>query len=112
MESEKKEAGLRRVQASEARALLKEQEGSGMSIAAFARGRGVEPWTLYNARAVARRKERREPKRTFAAVSVINDVGSEEAPIEITLLSGLTLRVTRGFDEVTLRRLLGVIAGC
>ena len=112
MEPKENDTGLRRVPASEARALLEEQEGSGMSIAAFARGRGVEPWTLYNARAVARRKERRETNRTFAAVSVINDVGSEEAPIEMTLPSGLTLRVTRGFDEVTLRRLLGVIAGC
>ena len=112
MELQQIEPELRRIPASEARALLEEHESSGLTIAAFARSRGVEPWTLYNARAMARRRERRVPKRSFATVSVIDDATPNDDPIEMTLPSGLTVRITRGFDEVALRRLLGVLAGC
>ncbi|MEM1452362.1 MAG: hypothetical protein AAGI22_24875 [Planctomycetota bacterium] len=64
------------------------------------------------ARASARRKQQRATEQSFAAVTVI-DAGEQSAPsIEMVLPSGLVLRVQDGFDEVTLRRLLGVVAGC
>lgn len=103
---------LRRIPAVEARALLEEHEGSGMTLAAFARDRGVEPWTLYNARASARRKRQRSTERSFAAVTVIESSEQSAPSIEMVLPSGLVLRVQDGFDEVMLRRLLGVVAGC
>ena len=112
MDEQSSSRALRRIPAAEARALLEEHEGSGMTLAAFARDRGVKPWTLYNARARARRKQQRATEQSFAAVTVIA-AGEQSAPsIEMVLPSGLVLRVQDGFDEVTLRRLLGVVAGC
>ena len=102
--------------AAEARALLKEQEAGKLSIAAFARDRGIRPWSLYNAKAIERRREERRAKERFVPVTVTRE-GKAQAPpvttpLELSLPSGLSLRVDAGFDEVTLRRLLGVLAAC
>ena len=105
----------RRVAADEARVLLAEQEQSGLTMAAFARSKGVQPWTLYNARAQARKKASRLAGASFSPIHVTDQpesVGSSSGPIELVLPSGLTLRIAVGFDEVALRRLLGVLAAC
>jgi len=86
-----------------------------MNIAAFARAKGVKPWALYNARAAERRRTARERSSRFAEVQVVDrrpespDTGDA---IELALLSGIVLRVRRDFDEVALRRLLGVLGSC
>ena len=100
-----------RVTAAEADALLEEQKASGLSIAAFAKAKDVPAWSIYNARARARRKAMTQ----FAEVSVVPSLSSpspRQPELELVLPSGLTLRVPSDFDEVVLRRLLGVLAAC
>lgn len=99
----------RSVPAREAAALLEEQQTSGLSIAAFAKSKNVAPWSLYNARTRARR----EQAAPFSEVAIVNDHSDTTAdPIELVLPSGLTLRVRSNFDDVALRRLLGLLATC
>ena len=62
----------RRIPADEARSLLEEQEQSGLTMAAFARSKGVQPWTLYNARAQARKKASRQAGKSFAPIHVMD----------------------------------------
>ena len=116
MNTAPEETKLRSVPAAEARALLQEQRASKLSIAAFARAQGVQPWSLYNAKAVERRKNEGRGAERFARVAVVAEAGADArrpaAPIELTLPSGLSLQVGTDFDEVTLRRLLGVLASC
>lgn len=105
---------LRSVTSTEACTLLEAQEASGLSIAAFAREHGIRPWSLYNARAAARRN--RDSAAVFSEVRVVEE-SPEQAPVhgdslEISLPSGLSIRIGRGFDEVTLRRVLGILATC
>ena len=107
---------VKRVTAAEARALLIEQKTSGLSVAAFARQKSVPSWSLYNAIAIARRRARRKAEKHFAEVNIIENEPLPEPPqnalIELALPSGISLRVGAGFDEVTLRRLLGMLATC
>ncbi len=97
------------VPAREAAALLEEQQASGLSIAAFAKSKNVAAWSLYNARTRARK----EVQTSFSEVAIVSERHESPVdPIEIALPSGLTLRVRSDFDEVALRRLLGVLATC
>ena len=99
----------RSVPAREAASLLEEQQGSGLSIAAFAKSKNVAPWSLYNARTRARKEE----GAGFSEVAIVSERGEGTAnPIELVLPSGLTLRVGSDFNDVALRRLLGVLATC
>lgn len=105
------EAHRARVTAAESDALLEEQKTSELSISAFAKSKDVPPWSIYNAGARARKKAMSK----FAEVSVVpplNSPSPREPELELVLPSGLTLRVPSGFDEVALRRLLGVLAAC
>jgi len=104
----------RSVPASEARKLLEEQRGSGLSIAAFARSKGVRAWSLYNAQAIARRRPRRSSEAALAEVRVVDAPAKQNnlAALELALPSGIAIRVNRDFDEVALRRVLGVLASC
>ncbi|MEZ6014596.1 MAG: hypothetical protein R3F49_05740 [Planctomycetota bacterium] len=107
---------LGRLSMAEARAILPELEASGLSIQAFARERGLQTWALYkvarDARTVAR------PKRSsLAEVLVVpppqrHRGSASSTTLEVTLSSGLAVRVPREFDDVTLRRLLGVLRSC
>ena len=99
----------RSVPAREAASLLEEQQASGLCIAAFAKSKNVAPWCLYNARTRARK----ENGAGFSEVSIVNERQEARAgPIELVLPTGLTLRVRSDFDDVALRRLLGVLATC
>ena len=112
----KSEMPLRSVPAAEARALLAEHEGTDLSIAAFARSKGVKPWSLYNARAASLRRADRTDRVDLVELRPRGDArettGSVTAPLELSLPSGITLRIDRDFDEVALRRLLGVLVAC
>lgn len=105
---------LRSVPAAEARELLKEQRLSSLNIATFARSRGVQPWALYNAQAIERRRIRRASESRLAEVRVVEAPADSGAPtaVELALPSGVSIRVTRDFDEVALRRVLGVLGTC
>lgn len=111
--------------ATDARALLEEQRASGLNIATFARSKGIPPWVLYNARAQERRRasrarsthvtSTRASSMRFTKVDIVDPVQDSPGvtgPIELALPSGVVLRVRRDFDELTLRRLLGVIGSC
>lgn len=105
---------LRSAPAAEARKLLEEQRLSCLNIATFARSRGVQPWSLYNAQAMERRRARRASESRLTEIRVVDapaDSGSQ-AIVELALPSGIAIRVTRDFDEVALRRVLGVLGSC
>ena len=92
------------------RKLLAEQEASGLSVAAFARERGVSTWTLYDGRRRLQKRKARAKARDFVQVHVRS---VQAAPsIEVELEAGMRVRVPAGFDEDELRRLLGVLASC
>jgi hypothetical protein len=105
---------LRSVPASEARELLKEQRLSSLNIAAFARSKGVKPWSLYNAQAMERRRSRKASSPQLAEVQIVDPHQATKAgaAVELALPSGISLRLTRDFDEVALRRVLGVLGTC
>ena len=105
---------LRSVPAAEARKLLIEQRQSALNIATFARSRGVQPWSLYNAQAIERRRARRNSESRLAEVRVVDAPARLEPSsiVELALPSGIAIRVSRDFDEVALRRVLGVLGSC
>lgn len=91
--------------------LLAEQEASGLSVAAFARERGVPTWTLYDGRRRLRKRKGRAKGADFVQVHV-RPVQLPPSPIEVDLKTGIRVRVPAGFDADELRRLLGVLASC
>ena len=105
---------LRRIPSTEARQLLEEHRGSGQSIAAFARSKGVPAWSLYNAQAAVRRRTRQGSEARLTEVRVVDEPAEPggQGVIKLTLPSGLTIGLARDFDEVTLRRVLGILASC
>ena len=92
--------------------LLIEHESSDLSLAAFARQNGVAPHRLYHARRASRKREVLKASGGFAEVRVVEPGEPSPSAVELLLTSGLVIRVGRGFDEVVLRRLLGLLAGC
>lgn len=96
--------------------LLEEQQSSKLSVAEFARQRGVAAHRLYWARKKARETSS-EAKRDvavteFSQVVLQDGAAGQTTPLEIRLPSGIVIVVTRDFDEVALRRLLGLLAPC
>ncbi len=96
-------------------ALLEEQAASGQSVAAFARERGIPVWKLYRAKRVATASSpsrSRRRKRSLVPVHVVDPVVAVAPPLELQLTGGHRLLIPRDFDEVGLRRLMGVLASC
>lgn len=92
------------------RALLRDQERSGLSVLEFARRRGMPASNLYWWRKRLRKQE--EATGGLVAVRVIEDpVGPArcEQGFELSLKDGQVLRIPSGFDESDLRRLLQVL---
>ena len=94
--------------------LLKEQESSDLSIAEFARQRGIAAHRLYwerrKARALSGAAEHTAAE--FREVVVADRATHPAEPLELRLPSGVSIAVSRDFDEVTLRRLLGLLTPC
>jgi hypothetical protein len=116
MTTESTERGLRTPTDDEIPSLLAALAAAGGNTAAFARERGLSPWKLYEARRVAEgggpRQGRRKPDVVFARVRVVEERATTHEPLELVLDSGHRLRVPAGFDETTLRRLMGVLSSC
>ena len=93
------------------RELLAEQEASGLNVAAFARERGVSAWTLYDGKRRLRKRKAGAKAGDFVQVHV-RPVQAAPSSLEVELEGGMRVRVPAGFDEVELRRLLGVLASC
>ena len=92
------------------RGLVSEQVGSGKSVAAFCRDRGLREWQLYEW------KKRLRPSEAapFIAVEVASTEAASAQPapasgIEIRHRRGWSLVVEAGFDASHLRRLLAVL---
>lgn len=97
------------------RHLLAEHEDSELSLAAFAREKGIAPYRLYDARRRSRLQHQNRDlpgREAFAEVRVNDTTLPTSAPLELTLPSGYAIRIGHDFDEVTLRRLLGVLGSC
>lgn len=101
----------------QARALLPDLESTGLPIAAYCRERGISSWAMYK----AARERRAEPSSAAADGPSLTEVAivdgsaravTPAAPLEIALPTGLRIHVPVDFDEVTLRRPLGVLAAC
>jgi transposase-like protein len=100
----------------EMQALLAEHAESGLSLAAFARQRGVSVRALYywkgrlgTAAAAARKPASR--RLSLAPVKLLPDQ-AEPPRVEIELRSGRRLRLFRGFDVGELPALIAVLESC
>ena len=95
-----------------ARRLLAELESSGLSVAQFARERGLSAWTLYGwkRRSRAGSREARAERPRFVEVKL--GTAAEAPALMVETPRGLRVRVPRGFDEVELRRLIGALSSC
>jgi transposase len=110
------------------RRTIADQARSGLSVRAFCKREGLEPWNFHWWRlALARRDREVPPARTvrrpnlmaeltvpsaFLPVRVVQDaIGPPAAttPIEIVLPAGPTVRITKGFDPMTLDAVLSVL---
>jgi hypothetical protein len=104
--------------ASDLSALLAEHAGSPLSLAAFARERGVPAWRLYEARRRARGADHSCADSPLVPVRVLPLAGTDSAElhapaaIDVELVSGRKLRIPSGFDAETLARIVGVLDRC
>lgn len=93
------------------RALISEQEKSGLTARAFAESRGITATTMYWWRC----RLRRQPARAeLVPVQVVDremavDDQRGSADFELRIDSAVTLRIPVGFDEGELRRLVRVL---
>jgi transposase-like protein len=85
--------------------LIRQQQQSGVSVAAFCRDRGFSDQTFYNWR---KRLSESEPVR-FALVSAGAKAETGHVCMELVMVSGDRLRISRGTDAGTLRTVLEVL---
>jgi hypothetical protein len=96
--------------------LLEALGASGGSTAAFAREHGLTPWKLYKAQRVAganpQRRRRGKAAPEFVPVTIVEERAPPPGPLELVLGSGYRLLIPSGFDETTLRRVVGILVSC
>jgi transposase-like protein len=91
------------------RALIAEQERSGMTAKEFAASRGITPTTLYWWRSqLGRRRQTTDlvPVEVVEHEVVVGGRGQRDASFALEVDGDLTLRIPAGFDEAELRRLV------
>ena len=90
------------------RRLIEEWRDGTESVRAFCERRGVSEQSFYGWRRELWKRDAETP--TFVPVRVIADEATAEAGgLEVVLAGGRRVRVGRGFDAATLRRLLAVL---
>ncbi len=92
------------------RDVISEQVGSGKSVAAFCRERGLREWLLYE----WKKRLRKSDATSFVAVEVVasstpTPASMRSVGIELRHRGGWSLMVEPGFDAGHLRRLLSVL---
>jgi hypothetical protein len=117
MSSEPTQRSRRTPSDEELPSLLEALAAGGGTTAAFAREHGLTTWKLYAAKRVAakggpRRRRRSRADGEFVRVQVVEEGRGLSVPLELVLGSGHRLLIPSGFDETTLRRLMGVLASC
>jgi transposase-like protein len=95
----------RRWRAEEARAVLDRLDSSGLSVSEFAAREGLSAQRLHRWRKQLGREHTKGP----AFVEITRSAAT--VPIEVVLHSGHVLRVSNGFGEDTLRRIVEVLEG-
>ena len=98
-------AASRRWTAEDARAVLEVHAVSGLSVAAFAEGAGLDVQRLYRWRRHFKGVVDGASRPAFVEVS--RELGS--APVEVVLRSGRILRVSEAIAADALRRLVSVL---
>ena len=98
----------------EATRYLAALEASGLSVAEFARQRDIPAQRLYWARRRSRtaRPQTERTRPAFTELAVVEDSGAGDAPIELRLGSGMSIVLSRDFDEIALRRVLSLVSPC
>lgn len=87
---------------------------SGLSLAAYARRRGVHPQRMYRWKRCLEGVEAAVPVGTsaFLPVRMAGSASSSSNAFEVLLGEPVRVRVPADFDEAALSRLLGVLSGC
>ena len=89
---------------------ISQWQTSGLSVRDFCARHGLATASFYNWRRVLERRAMERP--AFVPVQVVADTPPPQAgALELVLPNGRTVRVTPGFDAVTLRQLLAVLEG-
>ena len=109
------------------RALITEQEGSGLSVREFAEQRGLSRWSLYGWRSkfgrghrgrgrpkvVAGRSSRADAAQDLVAVEILGGEGSPGPGVnqgfDLHVGDGIGVRVPHGFDGAELARLVSAL---
>jgi hypothetical protein len=95
------------------RALVAEQEASGLTVAAFARKRAVSAWALYDWKRRTRHRADPRPEERVGFVQVkVADPPRGVPTLWVELSGGLRVHVPAGFDAGELRRLIEVLSPC
>ena len=111
-------AAARRITRDELPALLLDLDRSGLSIAAFARSRGVRPSPLYRARQQLTQDAIPSPTTSpskaadLIPIRVIDRGRASAASFTVEFASGTKLIVPPDFDAASLRSLLEVLGAC
>ena len=98
--------------------LLKAQEGSGLSVGAFAEVARVSCATLYSWRRRLRQGGRSKARPRLLEVQVSDGVAERSVstvssrPMTLVVSDRFRLELDTGFDEGAVARLLGVLARC
>ena len=96
----------------EARAALKEQAASGLSVGRFAQREGFDDARLYRWRRRFSGESKRQhaaPRPPTPALIEIRPSPRRPDPVEVVLASGVTLRVTETIDPSALARLVAAL---
>lgn len=87
---------------------LQEWRRSGLSVAAFCRGRGLAENRFYAWRRILAQRDAEQA--TFVPVRLMAENSSaQDGILEVVLAGGRRLRVPRAFDAATLRQVLAVL---
>lgn len=105
------------------REVVRSWEASGLSAAAYARLIGASQWTLYSWRKQLRSRRLsagRGPRSTFVEIVSATAATASATPplvapadrgseLELLVADDLVLRIRRGFDAATLRRIVAAL---
>jgi hypothetical protein len=86
------------------RALIAEQQRSGLSVREFAASRDLAATTLY-----WWRSELKRPRADLVPVEIVEPEPADLPGYELSVGDSMTLRIPPGFDEAELRRLVAAL---
>jgi hypothetical protein len=103
--------GRKVTDADEARALLDEQQRSGLPPAGFARSRGIDGRSL-NAWRMNLARGASPPSKALQLIELVATTSQQEHPVLTVRCGPFSVDVPSRFDQDDLARLLDVLAAC